>query len=55
MSSTASGIEIYVLGKQVWGNREVVIVEDGETHDQPSTAKYTYDSDLTKFPYTNQI
>lgn len=50
--STATGREIYVLGKQAWGNREVVIVEDGETHDQPATAKYLYSSDLTKFPYS---
>lgn len=50
--STANGREIYVLGKQAWGNREVVVVEDGETHDQPATAEYGYDSDLTKFPYS---
>lgn len=48
----ATGREIYVLGKESWGNREVVIVEDGEIHDQPATAEYAYDSDLTKFPYT---
>ena len=50
--STADGREIYVLGKQAWGNREVVIVEDGEDHDQPASAEYTYASDLTKFPYS---
>jgi hypothetical protein len=49
--STATGREIYVLGKQAWGNREVVIVEDGEVHDLPAAAKYTYASGLTKFPY----
>lgn len=49
--STADGREIYVLGKDRWSNREVIVVEDGETHDQPASAEYTYDSDLTKFPY----
>ena len=52
MSSTASGREIYVLGKEEYGNREVVIVENGEVHDLPAAAKYTYASDLTKFPYS---
>lgn len=49
--AVASGREIYVLGKEGWGNREVVIVENGEVHDLPAAAKYTYASDLTKFPY----
>ena len=52
MSSTASGREIYVLGKDSHGNREVVIVEDGKSHDLPASAKYTYASGLTQFPYT---
>jgi len=50
--STADGREIYVLGVNSSGNREVNIVEDGETHDLPATAEYTYSSDLTKFPYS---
>jgi len=51
MSTTASGREIYVIGSDVDGNREVPIFEDGEVHDMPATAEYGYDSDLTKFPY----
>jgi len=51
MSTTASGREIYVLGKEEKGNREVVIQEDASVHDLPVTAKYTYASALTKFPY----
>lgn len=52
MSTTATGREIYVLGKETPdNNREVVIVEDGEVHDLPATAEYTYASGLTKFPY----
>lgn len=49
---TASTREIYVLGKEVQGNRQVVVVEAGETHDLPSTAKYPYTNALTKFPYS---
>jgi hypothetical protein len=51
MSSTASGREVYVLGKKEWNNREVVIVEDGVVHDFPADAKYPYSSQNTKFPY----
>lgn len=51
MTSTASGREIYVLGHEVEGNREVVIVEDGELHDFPAGAKFTYASQNTQFPY----
>lgn len=52
MSSIANGREIYVLGKEEYGNREVVIVESGEVHDLPAAAINTYDSELTKFPYS---
>jgi len=51
MSTTASGREIYVIGKQAWGNREVVVQEDASVHDQPASAKYTYASELTRMPY----
>lgn len=50
--TTASGREIYVLGKEEFGNREVVIQEDGSVHDLPAAAKVTYASALSKFPYT---
>jgi len=53
MSTTADGREIYVLGVEGDGNREVVVVEDAEVHDLPATAEYTYASDLTKFPYAS--
>ena len=33
MSTTADGREIYVLGVEGDGNREVVVVEDAEVHD----------------------
>lgn len=51
MSTTANGREIYVIGRQAWGNRSVVIQENGTVHDQPATAKYTYASTLTRMPY----
>ena len=51
MSTTADGREIYVLGKEGWGNREMAVVEDGEVHDLPAAAEYTYSSDETAFPY----
>lgn len=52
MSSTATGREIYVIGSELENNREAVIVENGEVHDLPASAKYTYASGLTQFPYT---
>lgn len=47
----ADGREIYVLGEENDGNREVVIVEDGDTHDLPAAAKFAYSDVATRFPY----
>lgn len=52
MSTTASGREVYSVGREVAGNREVVIQEDGSVHDMPAAAKVTYASELAQFPYT---
>jgi len=49
--AVADGREIYVIGKSLDGNREVVIQEDGSTHDLPSTAEFTYADQVTRFPY----
>jgi hypothetical protein len=49
--ATASGREIYVIGFEADGDREVTIVEDGNEHDFPAAAEYTYASELTRFPY----
>lgn len=49
---TAETREIYVLGKEEHGNREVKVVEAGEIHDLPAEAKFAYGSQNTKFPYT---
>lgn len=50
--SIASGREIYVLGQEKANNREVIVIEDGESHDLPAGAEYTYESELTQFPYS---
>lgn len=52
MSTIAEDREIYVLGKEIEGNREVVVVEAGEEHDLPASAKFTYSNGATQFPYT---
>lgn len=45
----ADGREIYVLGEETDGNREMVIVEDGTTHDFPAAAEFTYTDSETVF------
>lgn len=52
MSTVASTREVYVLGKEEAKNREVVVVEAGESHDLPAAAKYAYSNVQTRFPYT---
>ena len=49
--STTTEREIYRLGREEHGNREVIILEEGATHDLPAGAKFTYASDATRFPY----
>jgi len=51
MSTTASGREVYAIGREVAGNREVIMQEDGTVHDLPAAAEVTYASDLSRFPY----
>lgn len=47
----ADGREIYVLGSEREGNREMSIQEDGSTHDLPASAEVTYADDRAEFPY----
>jgi hypothetical protein len=47
----ADGREIYVIGKVLDGNREMIVQEDGSTHDLPAEAEYTYADQITRFPY----
>ena len=50
--SVANGREIYVIGNDSEGNREMVVEEDGAIHDMPVAAEVTYASDRSKFPYS---
>ena len=49
--ATATGREIYVIGKIKQGNREMPIIENGKEHDLPAGAKFTYEDQITQFPY----
>jgi hypothetical protein len=51
MATTASGREIYSIGREKQGNREVIVQEDGTIHDLPAGAEVTYASELSRFPY----
>jgi len=52
MSTTASGREVYVIGRNSHGNREMVVQEDGSVHDLPAGAEVTYADNQSDFPYT---
>jgi len=49
--ATATGREIYVIGKIKQGNREMPIIEDGYEHDLPAEAEFTYTDQIARFPY----
>lgn len=51
MSTTASGREVYSIGREADKNREVIMQEDASVHDLPAASKVTYASDLSRFPY----
>lgn len=55
MSTTASGRDIFTIGKYADKNREVVIQEDGSVHDLPAGAEVTYADDLAEFPYVSEL
>jgi hypothetical protein len=48
--ATTSGREIYRLGREGDGNREVVILEAGTVHDLPAGALFAYSNVQTRFP-----
>lgn len=50
--STATEREIYRLGREEHGNREVVVIESGTVHDLPASGKFPYSNANTQFPYT---
>lgn len=49
--STASGRTVFVLGKELQGNRQVVIVEDAEEYSLDAAAIETYTDAISQFPY----
>lgn len=51
MSSTAVGRTVFVLGKQVHGNRQVMIVNDGESYDVDLATMTAYTAQTARFPY----
>lgn len=52
MSNTAVGRTVFVLGQEVKGNRQAVVVENGESYDLDPAAIVSYTSDRAQFPYT---
>jgi hypothetical protein len=51
MSYTATSRTVFVLGKELAGNREVRVVESGDTYDIDPAAITTYDDQYARFPY----
>jgi hypothetical protein len=49
--ATASGRTVFVLGKELQGNRQVIIVESGDTYTLDPAAIETYSDDTAMFPY----
>jgi hypothetical protein len=52
MSNTANGRTVFVVGKELHGNRQVVVVENGQEYDLDPAAIVSYTSDVAQFPYT---
>lgn len=51
MSNTAVGRTVFVVGQPLQGNRQAVVVENGEQYDLDPTAIVSYTSDRAQFPY----
>lgn len=51
MANTASGRTVFVLGKELQGNRQAIIVEDGEEYSIDPAAIETYTDATAAFPY----
>ena len=50
--ATASGRTVFVLGREVDGNRGSYIVEDGEEYSVDFAASVDYTDQTASFPYT---
>jgi len=54
MAGTASGRTVFVLGKELYGNRQVVVFNDGEEYgmyDNTAVQDYVTGIPNTRFPY----
>lgn len=50
-TGTADGRTVFVLGRQVDGNREVIVVEDDQEYTLDADTIVTYSDDSAEFPY----
>lgn len=48
---TATGRTVFVLGRELHGNRQVVIVNDGEEYSLDPSTIQTYTQQVARFPY----
>lgn len=51
-SNTASGRTVFVLGTEVAGNREAIVVEDGAEYTLDAETIVAYSDETAKFPYS---
>ena len=49
--ATTSGRTVFVLGKELLGNREAIIVEDGKEYTLDPDTIVEYTDDTAQFPY----
>jgi hypothetical protein len=49
--ATANARTVFVLGKEIQGNRQVLIVESGEEYTLDTAAVEVYSDDTAQFPY----
>jgi hypothetical protein len=54
-TNTATARTVFVLGTEVAGNREVLIVESGDTYDLDPATISTYEAATAEFPYGTNI
>ncbi len=53
--NTTTGRTVFVLGKEIAGNRQAFIVESGAEYSVYITAAVAYTDATAKFPYTVNI
>lgn len=52
MANTTSGRTVFVLGREVDGNREAIVVEDAKEYTLDVDTILTYSDDNAEFPYS---